>query len=54
MQEGSVLGVELFNTFINNMDQGVKEMLNTLADNTKLGEVANTWEGRGNVQRDFS
>lgn len=45
--QGSVLDQLLFNVFINDMDEGVEEMLTKYIDNVKLGGVANYWEERG-------
>lgn len=51
MQEGSATGEELFNIFINNVDQGVKEMFNTFADNTQERWLIH---GRGKTFREIS
>jgi len=41
----SVQGPVLFNTFINNLDEGIESILNMFADDTKLEELADTSEG---------
>ena len=49
--QGSVLGMVLFNIFINNLDEAVEGILIKFADDTKLGGVANTPEERTTIQR---
>lgn len=43
---GSVLGLLLFNIFINDLETGVESMFIKLSNDTKLGGVARTLKGR--------
>lgn len=52
--QGSVLGLVLFNIFINDLDDGIEGVLIKFANDCKLGGVANTPEDRVRIQNDLN
>ena len=51
--QGSILGLVIFNLFINNLDAGLEGIVIKLSDNTKLGGAVDMLTGREALQRDL-
>ena len=48
------LGLTLFNIFINDLDDGIESTLTSFADNTKLGDEVDMFEGRVILQSELA
>lgn len=51
--QGSILGLILLNTFLNELDDKANHTLRMFADDTKLGGLGHTLEGSAIIQRDL-
>jgi len=48
-----VLGLALFDIFINNLNEGTESTFSKFADDTKLGGMADTPEACASIQQDL-
>src|SRR6202142_2140767 len=53
VSQGSVLGLILFSIFINDLDDGIKNVINKFADDTKLMGLTRTLEQINGVREDL-
>ena len=53
VHQQSVLGLELFNVFVGDMDNGIECTLSEFADDTKLSGAVDTLEERNAIQREL-
>ena len=51
--QGLLLGMELFNIFVGNMDSGIKCTLRRFADSTKLSGAVSMLEEKCAIQKDL-
>ena len=51
---GSILHLEIFKIFINDLDSGIKCTPSKLTDDTKQSGVVDTTEGRDVIKRDLA
>lgn len=52
--QGSIVSTDLFNFFINNLDDGAKQILVKFMDKMKVGAVAYSLEGHAAIQRELN
>ena len=51
--QDSILVLVFFDVFINDLEVGLEGVLSKFADDTRLGEIADSAEGRKALQRDL-